>query len=460
MQATSMKRYLFVSLLSCILLVIFLPQGLTNSDLPRRVWDARWISCPEMARREFGVFHFRKTFDLEAVPAQFVIHATGDNRYELFVNGKRVLNGPARGDLYNWRYETLDLAPYLQIGKNVLAVVVWNYGDQAPMAQMTNETALLVQGEGPLGAVVNTDEKWKVLPDRALEMIPWDYRKVHGYFVVGPGERWHGDRYPWGWERLDYDDSTWKPALVLVPGGSRGTRDSHARWMLIPRPIPLMEEKVDRLRTVIRVTAIDKPGEAFLLGQSPVTIPADTQATILMDQTYLTTAYPELVVRGGRGAEVTLVYSESLLTPGDPIWEKGEKRNRNETNGKLMMGFEDSFHPDGGEHRLFRPLWWRCYRYLQLEVKTAAEPLIIEDLRGSFTAYPFEARARFESDDPALARIWEVGWRTARLCAHETYMDTPYYEQLQYYGDTRIQALITLHMTSDERLVKNAIANP
>jgi hypothetical protein len=36
-------------------------------------------------------------------------------------------------------------------------------------------------------------------------------------------------------------------------------------------------------------------------------------------------------------------------------------------------------------------------------------------------------------------------------------MDTPYYEQLQYYGDTRIQALITLHMTSDERLVKNAI---
>ncbi len=82
---------------------------------------------------------------------------------------------------------------------------------------------------------------------------------------------------------------------------------------------------------------------------------------------------------------------------------------------------------------------------------------MIEDLRSRFTAYPFEMRARFASDDPELAKIWEVGWRTARLCAHETYMDCPYWEQLQYAGDTRIQALISLYMTGDDRLVKNAI---
>ena len=38
-------------------------------------------------------------------------------------------------------------------------------------------------------------------------------------------------------------------------------------------------------------------------------------------------------------------------------------------------------------------------------------------------------------------KIFETGWRTARLCAGETYMDCPYYEQMQYLGDTRIQAL-------------------
>ena len=125
---------------------LFLLQGHAESDLQRRAWEGNWISCPEMPRREFGVFHFRRTFDLTTVAASFVIYATADNRYELFVNGKRVASGPARGDLNNWRYETLDIAPYLRTGKNVVAAVVWNYASQAPMAQMTFETGLLVQG--------------------------------------------------------------------------------------------------------------------------------------------------------------------------------------------------------------------------------------------------------------------------------------------------------------------------
>ena len=71
----------------------------------------------------------------------------------------------------------------------------------------------------------------------------------------------------------------------------------------------------------------------------------------------------------------------------------------------------------------------------------------------STRAIPFEMKARFEGSDlrqgsggqaDRLSKILEVGWRTARLCAHETYMDCPYYEQLQYAGDTRIQALVSL----------------
>jgi alpha-L-rhamnosidase len=90
-------------------------------------------------------------------------------------------------------------------------------------------------------------------------------------------------------------------------------------------------------------------------------------------------------------------------------------------------------------------------------VETADEPLRIHDLHGIFVAYPFELAARFDSDLPWLEDMWEIDWRGARLCAWETYFDTPYYEQLQYIGDTRIQALITLYMSGDDRLVRQAI---
>jgi len=83
-------------------------------------------------------------------------------------------------------------------------------------------------------------------------------------------------------------------------------------------------------------------------------------------------------------------------------------------------------------------------------------------VQGTFTAYPFERRAEFQVSDAGLneelERILATGWRTARLCAHETYMDCPYYEQLQYIGDARIQMLISLYMSGDSRLMKNGIA--
>src|SRR5579863_9581544 len=95
--------------------------------LLRQAWSAKWISAPGAPRTEYGVYHFRKTIDLAGVPSTFVIHASGDNRYQLFVNGRRIASGPARGDLFHWRYETVDAAQYLRAGHNVFAAVVWNF---------------------------------------------------------------------------------------------------------------------------------------------------------------------------------------------------------------------------------------------------------------------------------------------------------------------------------------------
>jgi hypothetical protein len=76
-----------------------------------------------------------------------------------------------------------------------------------------------------------------------------------------------------------------------------------------------------------------------------------------------------------------------------------------------------------------------------------------------FTGYPLQEKAQFVSSDPSLKKIWETGWRTARLCAGETYFDCPYYEQLQYTGDTRVQSFISLYVSGDDRLMRKALTD-
>ena len=93
----------------------------------REEWSAAWITNPDIYLSEFAVVHFRKSFELEEQPESFIIHVSADNRYRLFVNGVEVCEGPQRSDLWHWRYNTIDIAPYLQKDKNVLAAQVVNY---------------------------------------------------------------------------------------------------------------------------------------------------------------------------------------------------------------------------------------------------------------------------------------------------------------------------------------------
>ena len=423
-----------------------------NPDLLTKAWSARWITVPNAQPFAYGVYHFRKAFDVTAVPSTFVIHVTGDNRYQLFVNGTRVVWGPARGDLNHWRFETVDLAPYLKPGRNVLAAVVWNFAQYAPEAQLTNQTGFLLQGDGDAERVVDTNASWKALRDEAYAPLPVTSATVGGYYAAGPGDQVDASRYPWNWERADFDDGAWSAAQALGPGAPRDARDGPNRWMLVPRTIPLMEEKAERLATVRLANGVAAPA-SFPAQPAAFAVSAHTTARLLLDQSHLTTAYPELIVSGGKGAKVRLAYAEALVGA-----DGRTKGNRNEIEGKTLRGYADVFIADGGPRRLFRPLWWRTYRYVEMTIETDADPITIEDFRGVYTGYPFQMKARLDAGSARLDRILEVGWRTARLSAHETYMDCPYYEQLQYVGDTRIQALVSLYDAGDARLMKNAIA--
>ena len=424
-----------------------------RAELLAEPWGGQWIAHPEADGDAFGVFHFRRSFELGEAPDSFVVHTSADNRYRLFVNGKLVRKGPARGEIPHWRFETTDLAPYLQAGPNVIAAVVWNFAEHRPVAQISYETGFILQANAQDQAQVNTGEDWAVTENAAYAPIPREEHDVEGYLVVGPGERVDARRYPWGWAERDYNDSGWLQARALRPGMPKegpGPTGIYEAWKLVPRRIPPMERRVDRFAAVDRVRGVSAP-DGFLAGEKDVVVPPETEATLLLDQDRLTTAYPILQVSGGAGSRIKLTYAEALYD------EEGLKGNRNDIEGKTIRGYHDVYLPDGGAQRAFRPLWWRTFRYVQLDITTGADSLRLHDLHSVFTAYPFEEEATFASSDPELEEIWTVGWHTARLCANETYFDTPYWEQLQYVGDTRIQALISLYMDGDDRLMRKAI---
>ena len=76
----------------------------------------------------------------------------------------------------------------------MLAAVVWNYAEFAPMAQMMNETGFVVQGDGADEALVNTDASWKAFKDEGVEAIHYD-REQHGRLFCGGARRARG-RFP------------------------------------------------------------------------------------------------------------------------------------------------------------------------------------------------------------------------------------------------------------------------
>ena len=118
--------YRVLMLLVLLAAVPLTAQNPTPSpDPPTRVWHASWITHPTAPLREPIVLHFRRALSLQSAPASYVVRVSADNRFILWVNGKRAGDGPARGDLGHWRYQKFDLAPLLKSGDNLVTATVW-----------------------------------------------------------------------------------------------------------------------------------------------------------------------------------------------------------------------------------------------------------------------------------------------------------------------------------------------
>src|SRR6266568_3731613 len=470
-------RPIFVTIALVLASLPLCGQNPAQPDPTHREWKASWITHPTAPLREPVVLHFRRTIELPSVQSSYPVRVSADNRFILFVNGQRVGEGPARGDLAHWRYERFDLAPFLHTGANLITATVWNFGVYAPVAQISDRTAFLLESETGGPASISTPDAWLVEEEHGQSLLGRDTVTMKTYFASGPGEELDASKYDWDRNSTTASGSAWVPAASPMRDSMFPTNKAHSAdttgdnfWGLIPDALPHMEYTPTDPGSIVRAESAESHPTSILMGGESANITVQSAASsfasfpvrsisiapnkhilLILDRKTLTAAYPRLIVSGGKGAKIRLTYSEALY---DKDQHKGD---RDAVENRQALGLNDSFLPDGGAHRTFEPLWWRTWRYLDLDIQTADEPLTLESLTANFTAYPFEERATFKSGDADLDKIWEISWRTARLDAHETYMDTPYYEQLQYAGDTRIQALISYTVGGDDRLGRQAI---
>ena len=122
------------------------------------------------------------------------------------------------------------------------------------------------------------------------------------------------------------------------------------------------------------------------------------------------------------------------------------------TSFYTIAGYGTEMNPEE-----YEPFAFRTFRYVQLKIETAAEPLRVLRFVYRATGYPLDVKTKFTASDPSFAPIWDISVRTLRRCMHETYMDCPFYEQLQYAMDGRSEILYTYALSADDRLARQAM---
>src|SRR5208337_3190837 len=208
-SCTPTTKRIIPFLLVAIVSLAGTPVAGAQEPAQREKWAAEWISHPTAPSKEPGVFHFRKTIPLAAKPDKFVVHVSADNRFILYVNGKRMGEGPARGDLAHWRYETFDLAPALNAGDNVLAAVVWQFGIYAPQAQVSDRTAFLLEADSATESIANTNQSWQVEEETGHTCLQRESSGLYFYRAMGSGERIEASKFDWNWKEADSPSAKW-----------------------------------------------------------------------------------------------------------------------------------------------------------------------------------------------------------------------------------------------------------
>ncbi len=427
-------------------------------NVPAVLKKARWIWPNLFASDNFNKYaQFRDTFNLKKVPARASLYITADQNYRLYVNGIFVNSGPARGYQHSMPFDEIDVAKFLREGKNVIAIRAYNLGGSNFQYLSQGVAGLLYAldlGEGR--AIVSRGN----VPCRVQNGCERDTAQTS----IQTNRQEHIDlrlEDP-KWAKIDFDDSKWGK-----PEGSR-VYNAMPYYSFEVRGIPMPEQfkmncarlvalgegdsKCDstRFRNVCELADLEKVKVSSCVSQAFADVPSTQKGKVreyLFDFGKMLVGFPVIKIEGAKGGEIIdIIYDENVDSNLRIL-------NRWATHSAPAFGSRVICREGSQEHQFFH---LAGYRYALVRVKGNMQNLKITPSI-VWSAYPLGNKGVFKTSDSEVQKIWDACVQTQRICALDAYVDTPYREQVQWWGDARVQAWNTFFISGDAQLLRRGI---
>lgn len=440
---------------------------------------ADWI-WPEGYMYLYNLFaQFRHDFELPAglkgIPQQAFLHITADKGYRLYINGRHVCRGPARGYQSHWPFDTVDVRPYLQAGHNWISVEAYTTGistftylhltkagflcaaDWGKVKIATGRHWLMRRDPAHrtdtdrLSMQLDFQEHWRAAADDrswiTSPATPKDWNC--NYFANGQNI----NVFPFGQPPYEDVEERMIPLLreeLLAPAGVSGhgvgrnapgyedCKNVAWHWMEKEFPTVVGWDEGKAVRSA-------RSPEALELTLEPAGAGEFRAVTVDLGEISVGTLLLE--VAGADGSEIIDIQYHQTLRKGHPEY----------------------LRPGNGCHAALASRYWPApgksaldffhlmgIRHITLIGRNLSGPLTLR-LRWRTALYPFTMRGGFTCSDDTLNRIHDACRRTQQVCAIDAYVDTPWREQAQWWGDARVQARNTFYLDGDARLLARGI---
>lgn len=410
---------------------------------------ARWIWYPSGRTLQNTFILFRKEIELKQQPQKALGWILADSRYRLFVNGKRVQWGPAPSDPRWQEADPLDLAAYLQPGKNVIAVEVCFFGTgdgTHPMGKPGLIVNLDIDGQ-----TVLTDDSWRCYLPHS-----WQPGKYKRWFLRALQEDFDARLYPYGWDTTNFvmDDNWVKPALVSNSGAYPAVCNwsSEYVWEIFgsrevseirQRSVPMMKEvdvPVSKLSESMWIDWKRSPEDyfdmivpdAFDVIREPVTTHNtkdswivtpnhDHAAALTFEFAEQGVGWPCFTIDAPEGTIIELLVHEAHKKGGPAIINS-------------HFNAWTRFVCKEGINR-FETFDFESFRWMQLHIRNFNRPIEISSVGMRRRVYPWKVVPQITLSDDTIQHVMNATVNTLYNCAQETMVDGMARERQQYSGD-------------------------